>query len=99
MAENSQEATVRLASDHDFRNGMVVNYHKRFLRSAKEIVYFEQRHFPPQGVHWFLTHSQDLAPNPPRGLILPTGHVYELRRELPHYGPSGWRWCVYEKRP
>jgi len=99
MAENSQETVVTVASDHDFRNQMVVNYHKRFLRSGKEIVYYEQTSFPRQGVHWILTHSQALHPNAPSFLMLPTGHVYVLRRQFPYYGPSGWHWFVYEKKP
>ena len=98
VTENSREATIKVASDHDFRNRMVVNYHKRFLGPDKEIVYYEHREFPRQGVHWFLTHSQALCPKPPRGLALPTGHLYDLRREFPYYGPSGWHWFVYEKK-
>lgn len=99
MAENTQVPVVSVASDHDFRNRMVVNFHARSVLPDKKIVYCEMQRVPSEGVNWILTHSQARNPQSPQVLRLPTGHFYTLRKEFRHYGPSGWHWFLYERVP
>ena len=42
MEKNSDAREVVIASDHDFRNGMLVNYYKRYLERADYTQYVDK---------------------------------------------------------
>lgn len=87
---------VRIGSDFDFRNRMLVGFYARML--TKPVIYYDKKDWPDEGPEWYLAHDLD-----PDGRFLPevtvSGHTYALQHEYPYAGLSGWRWGVYRRLP
>lgn len=97
MAHHTPGPNVLVGSDHDFRNQLVLRYYARFLPENKTLLYVEQDEWPAEGVHWALTHSQDLAHTAPRRLVDRGGNAYLLEKTFPYSGISGWNWYLYRR--
>jgi len=89
---------ITIGSDHDFRNGMVIEYYERYLPPDKEMVYVSRSRYPAQVPMWMLLHRiGDI------GAVSPfigdaSGNFYSLSRVFPYYGLSGWHWLVYRRQ-
>lgn len=88
---------VSLGSDHDFRNGMVLDYYYRRLPKPKPFAYYPSNQWPPQGPEWLLLHSFEQPANPQPIIHPPGGRRYELVKVFPYYGLSGWNWILYKR--
>lgn len=88
---------VSLGSDHDFRNGMVLDYYYRRLPKPKPFAYYPSNQWPPQGPEWLLLHSFEQPANPQPIIHPPEGRRYELVKVFPYYGLSGWNWILYKR--
>jgi hypothetical protein len=97
MATRSSGSTTTVSSDHDFRNGMLVEYYARRLSLPRSVTYVRADALPPGGTDWRLTHSDE--PDPPHGASLTDaqGRRYEFEREFPFSGVSGFWWTLYRK--
>ena len=93
----SQEGLIRVASDHDFRNRMVLEYYAAPVPPGR-IIYVPAPEAARAGADWFLAHrlNDDDAP-PPRSFRGPRGAAFALARVFPHAGPSGWAWYLYRR--
>jgi len=95
MAAATPGPVIKVASDHDFRNGTLLQFYARFLPRTKTLEYIlkEQRHqIRPD---WVVMHCLD-ATFPPYLDIDVTGWgKYELFGNYPFCGSSGWAWSVY----
>lgn len=91
------ESVIRVGSDHDFRNGLLVEFYAPLLPGGKKLEYISQARlseFPPG---WIIAHSQDVNFAPEPGLALPGVGSYELVSEYPYAGVSGWSWYLYRR--
>lgn len=95
MAENTSGDEIVVASDHDYRNKIVLSFYGRYLPEGKKLVYRDQNKLPPNGPDWVITHNQDIGFSPPPSIRGPAGHTYTLARSFPYSGISGWHWFVY----
>jgi len=98
MLEHGTDEQLTVGSDHDFRNGLVLEYY--FLRSGspRRLAYFSQGHWPSVGPEWVLWHSQEPTFSPPQTFRDESGQTYSLQAVFPYAGLSGWHWAVYRNR-
>jgi hypothetical protein len=97
IAEADTEPVVRVGSDHDFRNGLLVDFYAPLVSDGKKIEYIAQSRlseFPPG---WIIAHNQDMNFTPEPRLAIPGVGNYRLVREWPYGGVSGWSWSVYRR--
>ena len=89
------EATV--ASDHDFRNRMMLWFYAPPTPGLKPLVYTSISHPLEGGTEWLITHSLDRAPRVPERRTV--GNVtYRLAYTAPYFGElSGFHWYVYRR--
>src|SRR5437763_2378449 len=88
MEKNSDGREVAITSDHDFRNGLLVNYYKRYLEHPDYIKYVDR---VPSGTEWVILHRFDLTNQPARVTDI-SGHNYELAAVYRYSDLSGWNW-------
>ena len=106
MAEQTRGPTLTVGSDHDFRNGLVIEFYRMHmpdlfdprLPNTKRLLYFPLNRWPPEGPEWFLRHSQEPDPHPRQTITDRVGNHYELIRIFPYAGLSGWNWMLYHNR-
>jgi hypothetical protein len=94
MAEHTPDSPIIVASDHDFRNAMLLSFYRRHLPDAKQLYYVPKTQWPPDGPEWFIRHDASAAMNPAPALTI-RGHPYRLVRAFDYGGMSGCRWYVY----
>jgi hypothetical protein len=87
--------TLRIGSDHDFRNGMVLSFYSRFLPGQKRVDFINQGRIAEERPDWILTHSQDLSYQPPTVLRSDNSVNYRLVEQYRFAGDSGWNWFLY----
>ncbi|MBI5369135.1 MAG: hypothetical protein HZA54_19015 [Planctomycetes bacterium] len=97
MAERTPDPVITVCSDHDYRNGMLVTFYRRYVYPAKEVQYLERAQVPAEGTEWYIAHG--LGPGQPAVPLLVDrrGHTYRFERRFPHAGMSGWTWDVYRR--
>lgn len=89
------QATV--ASDHDFRNPLMLWFYAPPTPGLKPLAYTSISHLLEGGTEWLITHSLDRAPHPPERRTV--GNVaYRLAYTAPYFGEfSGFHWYVYKR--
>jgi hypothetical protein len=98
MAGGTAGGVVRVGSDHDFRNGTLIEFYAPRLSSTKRIKYYRQDAWPAQGPEWIIAHSWILSINPPLTLTDAHGRVYTLRGTFCYARLSGWHWFIYQRQ-
>jgi hypothetical protein len=93
----SVEPEVVLTSDHDFRNGMLVNYYKRYLARPDFIRYANGATLNEGGADWLILHRFELRRWPDRVADV-YGNTYRLVRIYRYSDLSGWNWLLYHNR-
>jgi hypothetical protein len=91
---HSVEPDVVITSDHDFRNGMLVNYYKRYLARPDSIRYANGATLNEGGADWLILHRFDLIKRPAR-VTDEYGNSYQLVRIYRYSDLSGWNWLLY----
>jgi hypothetical protein len=91
IEENSHGRPIVITSDHGFRNGMLVNYYKRYLERPDNIQCVERA---PSGAEWLILHRFDLTKQPDK-LTDVYGNNYKLVSIYRYSDISGWNWLLY----
>jgi hypothetical protein len=99
LLNRSSRPYVLVASDHDFRNKLVLAYYFLRARATDRIVYVNSGHWPPEGPEWFLVHDSSQDFSPPPSIRIEPGHVYQLDAVFPYFGLSGFHWAIYRQAP
>jgi len=94
MEKNSDGREVVITSDHDFRNGMLVNYYKRHLAQPDSIRYTNGATLNEGGAEWLILHRFDLTKQPERVTDI-YGNNYKLVSIYRYSDLSGWNWLLY----
>jgi hypothetical protein len=103
MEKNSDGREVVITSDHDFRNGMLVNYYKRYLERPDYIRYLDGPALDAEyvrakgaslGAEWLILHRFDLREQPER-VTDHFGNNYQLMTVYRYSELSGWNWLLY----
>jgi hypothetical protein len=91
MEKNSDGREIVITSDHGFRNGMLVNYYKRYLERPDYTQYVERA---PSGAEWLILHRFDLTKQPEKVTDI-YGNNYKLVHIYRYSDLSGWNWLLY----
>jgi hypothetical protein len=94
MEKNSNGREVVITSDHGFRNGMLVNYYKRYLARPDSIRYANGATLNEGGPDWLILHRFDLTGWPDR-VTDEYGNAYQLVKIYRYSDNSGWNWLLY----
>lgn len=86
---------IRVGSDHDFRNNVLLSFYARFLSGGKKLQYIDQGLLAEERPEWFITHSQDASFQPQPVLVMDMVGTYRLQKQYSYSRDSGWRWFVY----
>ena len=97
ISENSAGGTVRVGSDHDFRNRVLFDFYAPLIGAESKLVYVEQGSWLLQPPDWILTHSQDLSYQPPRELAVANVGRYRLIDKYRFSDISGWNWFLFRR--
>jgi len=97
ILRNSPPGPVLVGSDHDFRNGLVLQFHASRIPGGDRLRYVDQVHARHQKPDWFLVHSQDIGFLPPTQIQIGGLGVYQLAGRYGYAGLSGWNWFVYRR--
>lgn len=90
------ERVIKIASDRDFRNRMLVDYYGKKLPADKSIVYVSGKELPQAGAEWMILHSRDEA-KPKEDAINAGGHGrFRFQQAYPYAAMSGFNWFVYK---
>lgn len=96
MASGAEGTPVTAGSDHDFRNGLVVEYFARHLALPRPLIYMRgQGHWPAGPPDWFLVHSRLPSPVHPETLTDWYGNRYVFQRDFPYASLSGFSWSLF----
>jgi len=100
IARQTEGETITVGSDHDFRNGMLVDFYSRYLPPGKKVIYVPETGVRPEAApEWIITHR--IATDPPSApvhlFMLPNGSRYIFKEVFPSSTLSGFRWYLYRK--
>src|SRR5947208_9127482 len=94
MENKSDGREVVITSDHGFRNGMLVNYYKRYLERPDCTQYMERVTLNEQGAEWLILHCFELTKRPAR-VTDDYGNSDQLVSIYRYSELSGWNWLLY----
>jgi hypothetical protein len=96
MAAATAEPVLRVASDHDARNGLLLAYFAHGLPSGRRVDYVSHEDWAGRSFDWFIAHRMDDESPPPQMIDLPPGQ-FSVVQHFGHGGISGWSWFVYRR--
>ncbi|KPJ75884.1 MAG: hypothetical protein AMJ54_13500 [Deltaproteobacteria bacterium SG8_13] len=97
LEANTDGNEIRVGSDHDFRNQVLLSFYARFLSPGVRLAYIEQPGWKTDRPEWIITHSQNPAFTPPDRLELRGIGHYRLTKEFRFAAISGWHWFLFHK--
>ena len=97
IADHSAGDDLSIGSDHDIRNGLLVDFHLRSVVTDKSLQYVTQEHWRDRRPDWIITHSQDPNFSPPEEMTARDAGSYRLAESFPFGGVSGWSWFLYRR--
>jgi hypothetical protein len=96
MASNTPGNEIVVGSDHDFRNGIMLQYYGRYLPAGKRLTYVKLDSWPNEGPHWAVLHSvagtTDFQAEP---VMKAKGGTYVLVKTYKSCSLSGLNWFLY----
>jgi uncharacterized membrane protein len=97
MLQQTPQGPVLVASDHDFRNSLVLDFHAARLPGGERVHYVGEAQAPQVKPEWFLMHSQQLHYAPPQQISVDGVGTYLLVQSYGYAGLSGWNWYLYRR--
>jgi hypothetical protein len=97
ILENSPQGVVRIGSDHDLRNRVLVDFYAPALARSHTVRYIPQTEWHREPPDWILTHSQELSYQPPPDITVPGIGIYHFVAAYRFSGVSGWSWFLYRE--
>jgi hypothetical protein len=94
MEKDSDAREVVITSDHDFRNGMLVNYYRRYLARPNSMRYANGATLNESGPEWLILHRFELTRWPDRVTDV-YRNTYQLVKIYRYSDLSGWNWLLY----
>ena len=97
ISEKSEGNDLKVGSDHDFRNRMLLSFYQRFLPSQQTLQYIEQSRWNVEPPEWIITHSTSASFEPDPFISISVYRVYKLARSERFSGNSGFCWSLYHR--
>ncbi len=93
MEQQTAGNIVRVGSDHDIRNSLLLSFYSTHVRKAIDYVTIDRlRRQPPD---WFIVHGANAPPPKIRESANGVHAEYVFDRTFPGGGLSGWPWHLY----
>jgi hypothetical protein len=96
MADHTDGAEIRVSSDNDFRNGIVLRFYEPWLPEGKRLVYL-RRENRRTDADWRITHAPSRPAIPAPVVRDRRGQRFSLAAEFDHAAISGFYWAVYRR--
>ena len=84
IVQQTSGNTVTIASDHDDRNGLLVDYYRRFLPQGRRIIYIDREDYPLTGSLWMIHHRIGDPGEVPLIWVDAHGNRFELAVSMPY---------------
>lgn len=98
ISASSPDPQIRVGSDFDFRNGLVLGFYQVRVPAYQRITYVPQNYWSQIQPDWFLIQDFNrISQLPPEAQV--QGRTYVLESVYPFAGPVGWRWGAYKLQP
>ncbi len=88
---------VTVSSDHDLRNGELIEYFAPRLGIDARITYVPAGSWTGVGPDWLVRHRFGGEPAPAALMGDRTGNTYELQASYPCASLSGWSWYLFRR--
>jgi hypothetical protein len=98
IVQTSPGGVTTLGSDHDFRNGTVIDYYRRFLPPGERIEYIDHARYPAGGPDWIVLHRIGALGEVHESIDDSLGNTFLLQKVLPYSDLSGWHWLLYRRK-
>jgi hypothetical protein len=100
LAEHTKEPVVTIGSDHDFRNGVVLQFYATEAMADKHVAYYPNSRitaWPEGGPEWFICHKESFADPAPPGTHVTdlAGNRYEFVKSFQTAPLSGVHWYIF----
>jgi hypothetical protein len=96
MADHTDGAVIRVSSDSDFRNSIVLGFYQRGLPEGKRLVYLRRENRRAKA-DWRIIHAPSKPANPKSMVRDMRGERFYLEAEFDHAAISGFYWAVYRR--
>lgn len=83
-----------VGSDFDFRNKALLDFYSRYRPDSKRLLYVPLAYEQAQPTDYFFVHNQEPDHQPAAFIKLKSG-TYQLLKQYPYSGLSGWNWYLY----
>jgi hypothetical protein len=97
ISEKSGGNILKVGSDHDFRNKMLLSFYQRFLPSHQTLQYIEQSGWNVEPPDWVILHGTDPSFEPHPFIGIDNQRFYRLTRTERFSGNSGFSWFLYHR--
>jgi len=97
IADRTAGDAITVASDQDFRNGILVAYFAPRLGIAKRIRYVARGELSLTGTDWYIVHRLTDGDVPPAIVSDAWRNRYRLAAHFAATRPSGFHWYVYQR--
>jgi hypothetical protein len=95
IAERTVTPFVTVGSDHDWRNGVVLEDQATRLGLRDRVIYLPASRWSGDQPEWLIIHDFAEQPVAEPIVVTPPGRAYRLVAIFPYGGLSGWSWIVY----
>jgi hypothetical protein len=97
MAAHTPRDEIIVGGDHDFRNGIMIQFYARYLAPPKHISYIKSDSWPETGPDWAIIHtSPGTGERDPGQSISAKGGRYILVQTYRCCSLSGVNWFIYQ---
>jgi hypothetical protein len=97
IAASTSSDVLRVGSDDDVANGIVLKFYARYLPATKTLRYIPIDAAASEPPEWFLLHTQRVDEQPAPGLVLRGAGTYRFVARYPFGGISGWQWFLFRR--
>jgi hypothetical protein len=97
MAAATAGPVIKISSDHDFRNGTLVDFYARFVPPGKQVEYINRAQRDQETPEWFIQHCGDPSFEAYDDVEVGGIGKYYLFGAYLYCGNSGWSWFVYQR--
>jgi hypothetical protein len=95
VSNNSSGNVLRIGSDHDFRNKMLLSFYQRFMPPYQSLHYIDQKLWNIDSPEWIILHKADRSFKPEPFISISDQQTYKLTKVERSVGESGFSWFLY----
>ena len=95
VSRKSSGNILRIGSDHDFRNKMLLSFYQRFIPPYQSLHYIDQPFWDMDPPEWIILHKADRSFEPEPFISTSDQQIYKLTKVERSVAESGFSWFLY----